>query len=505
MYSFDWLAKRAKLSPDKIALVDLETDRKFTYKQFNERASSFANFVLNKWHLKPGDRIGILAYNSSNYMEILYGCAKAGLILVCLNWRLAVPELEFIIKDSRPSALIYDPDFSESAKKLGNLDFIEEVMVLSEEVPEGVWGYEQSLESFSSQLIEIPPRKYNETWHLLYTSGTTGNPKGVIQTYGMVFYNAINIGLGSNLTSNDVTLNLLPFFHTGGLNLYTNPTIHVGGTALIMKAFDPTKTLKILSESATLLFAVPSVYRLLSQNPNFEKTNFPHMREWECGGENMPLSLLQFYEKRNIIIKQGFGMTETGPTVFLMDKENAVKKAGSVGKPMMHVEVRCVDENGKDLPYGQKGEMLIRGPGITPGYWNQPEKTKEVIDKEGWLHSGDIIEVDKDGYYYIVDRIRDMYISGGENVYPVEIEHLLYQIPQISEAAVIGISDEKWGEVGKAFITLKSEENLSETDIFQYLESRIAKYKIPKSINFLKNLPRNAAGKVLKTELRNLL
>ena len=216
----------------------------------------------------------------------------------------------------------------------------------------------------------------------------------------------------------------------------------------------------------------------------------------------MPLSLLKLYEDRGIVIRQGFGMTETGPTVFLIDKENAIRKSGSVGKPCMHVMVRCVDKNGNDLPPGQRGELLIKGPGVTPGYWNNPEKTAESIDQNGWLHSGDVVEYDNDGYYYIVDRIKDMYISGGENVYPAEIENLIDKLPQISEVSVIGIPDEKWGEVGKVFAVLKLGESITEREIIDYLQGKLARYKIPKSVEFIDQLPRNQTGKILKSELR---
>ena len=502
MYTFDWLDKRQKLSPNKIALVDVKANRQWTYKQFNERASRFGEFIRDEWRIKKGERIAILAYNSSNYMEVLYGCAKVGVILVCLNWRLAIPELEYIIKDCTPRSLIYDLDFKKAAYALKENDSLEKLMVFSDIASKGEWIYEHALANSSDKPIVMLPRKLDDIWHLLYTSGTTGRPKGVIQTFGMVFYNAVNIGLGSDLTSEDVTLNLLPFFHTGGLNLYTNPSIHVGATALILKSFEPSQTLKLLSEVATLMFAVPAVYRYLSQHPDFEKTDFSRMREWECGGEKIPLSLLNFYQDHGIIIKQGYGMTETGPTVFLIDKEHAISKRGSVGKPMMHVEVRCVDSNGNDLSPGQRGELLIRGPGVTSGYWNQPEKTVEVIDKNGWLHSGDVVEFDEDYYYYIVDRIKDMYISGGENVYPAEIEHILDQLPQINEVAVIGTSDEKWGEVGKVIAVLKPEEELTEEEIIEFLQGKIARYKIPKSVEFVDQLPRNQAGKILKTVLR---
>ena len=505
MYTFDWLQKRQEISPDKIALVDVETDREWTYSQINDRASRFARFLQEEWKLKKGDRIALLAYNSSDYIEMLYGSAKVGVILVCLNWRLALPELEYIMKDCSPSGLIYSPDFEDKANTLHEKNFTPNLMIIDRNSYSEKWGYEQALGQSRGPVIVMPPRRLDETWHLIYTSGTTGRPKGVIQTFGMVFYNSVNIGLASGLNDEDVTLNLLPFFHTGGLNLYTNPTIHAGGTALVQKSFDPDKTLELLSKRATLIFAVPAVYRFLSQHRDFEKTEFQFMREWECGGEAMPLSLLKLYEERGIIIRQGFGMTETGPTVFLIDKENAITKSGSIGRPAMHVSVRCVDGKGNDLPPGQRGELLIKGPGVTPGYWNNPEKTAEAIDEDGWLHSGDVVEYDEDGYYYIVDRIKDMYISGGENVYPAEIENLLDKIPQVSEASVIGVPDERWGEAGMIFAAVKSGEKVTEQEILDYLKDKLARYKIPKSVRFIDQLPRSQTGKILKTELRKLI
>jgi fatty-acyl-CoA synthase len=504
MYTFDWLHKRQELMPEKTALVDLETNREWTYSQLNDRASRFAWFLQDELKLKKDDRIAILAHNSSDYIEMLYGSAKVGVILVCLNWRLALPELEYIIEDCTPECLIYAPDFEENAGKLHEKGLVSSLVVIGEGSHEDRLTYEEALQRSDGSPVVMPPKRLDETWHLIYTSGTTGRPKGVIQTFGMVFYNAVNIALTSGLTHEDVTLNLLPFFHTGGLNLYTNPTIHVGGTALIQKSFDPDKTLEVLSKRATLIFAVPAVYRFLSQHPNFEKTEFQHMREWECGGEAMPLSLLELYEKRGIVIRQGFGMTETGPTVFLVDKENAIKKGGSIGRAVMHVQVRCVDERGNDLTAGEKGELLIKGPGVTPGYWNNPEETEKAIDEEGWLHSGDVVEYDEDGYFYIVDRIKDMYISGGENVYPAEIENLLDEIPQVLEASVVGVPDKRWGEVGMVFAVLRPDEQASESDVLEYLEGKLARYKIPKSVRFIDQLPRNETGKIMKTELRRL-
>ena len=226
------------------------------------------------------------------------------------------------------------------------------------------------------------------------------------------------------------------------------------------------------------------------------------MRSWACGGAPMPHSLLETYAQRGIVIRQGFGMTETGPTVFIIDEKNALSKLGSVGKPQLHVEVRIVDREGQDVPQGERGELLIKGPGVTPGYWQLPEMTAEAIE-DGWLHSGDVALQDEDGYYYIVDRWKDMYISGGENVYPAEVENVIFKIPKVAEVAVIGVPDEKWGEVGLAIIVCKEDETLTEAEIIDYCHTNLARYKAPKSVVFMDQLPRNAAGKVLKHELRD--
>ncbi|MBP6789020.1 MAG: AMP-binding protein, partial [Candidatus Promineofilum sp.] len=459
MYTFDWLAKQADLRPDKTALVDAATGRRFTYPQFHDRAGRFAEFMRREWRLAAGDRVALLAPNSSDYFEILWGCAKAEVILVCLNWRLALPELEFIMRDATPVALVYDPAFVDAARALAERLGIDRLMALEPTPPPGVVAYEAALAAASGRPVVMRPRGLDETWHILYTAGTTGKPKGVLQTFGMVFYNALNIGLAIGLTDADVTLNLLPCFHTGGLNMYTNPTFHVGGTAIVQKAFEPAETLRLLAEEATAMFGVSAVYLFLSQHPDFATTTFKHMRSWAAGGAPIPTSLLETYLARGIEIQFGFGMTETGPTVFLIEKGADRSKLGSVGKPQLYVDVRIADRDGRDLPPGERGELLIKGPGVTPGYWRRPDVTAEAI-VDGWLHSGDVAVRDEDGYFTIVDRWKDMFISGGENVYPAEVENVIYQLPQVAEAAVIGVADARWGEVGRAFVVLKPEQRL---------------------------------------------
>jgi fatty-acyl-CoA synthase len=497
MYTFDLLNKQADLRPEKIALVDPNMEREFTYAQFNERASRFAEFMRSEWKIQPGERVSVLTQNGTDYFEILYACAKIGAILVPLNWRLAVPELKSILEDSKPRALIYDTEQTEAAGALSAEMFLLPLTPGHREAK----NYEDALASTSGKIIVMPPRPLGECWYLLYTAGTTGRPKGVIQTYGMVLYNHLNIAPAIDLTSQDTTLNLLPVFHTGGNNMYTNPTFIAGGTAIIPRAFDVVQTMQLLATRVTAFFGVPAMYLFMSQNPDFEKTNFSHMRSWACGGAPMPVSLLELYEQHGIIVQQGFGMTETGPTVFLVDQAHAIAKSGSVGKPQPWVDVRIVDREGVDVSMGEMGELLVKGPGVTPGYWQLPEITRQSFE-DGWLHSGDVARRDDEGYYYIVDRWKDMFISGGENVYPAEVENVLFSHPSVAEAAVIGVADAKWGEVGRAVVAVKTNQALTEQEIIEFCQSRLAKYKVPKSVVFVSALPRNAAGKVLKTELR---
>lgn len=496
--AFDWLAKRAELTPDKIALVDAATGREYSYRRFDERAGRLARFWRETWGVQPGDRVAILGHNSSEYFEALFAAAKAQVILVPLNWRLAVAELAGIVADSEPVGLVHDAVFAGEAAAL--LPGIRggRRMVIGEADGDAT-AYEQALAG--GRPMAMPPRSMDDTWYFLYTAGTTGRPKGVVQTFAMALYNYLNIGVPTGLTQDDVTLNLLPTFHSGGLNLYAIPTFIAGGTAVIQKAFDPAETLRLLEERATMFFGVPAVYLFLSQHPGFGNADLSGVRSWACGGAPMPVPLLEKYQRRGVVIRQGFGMTETGPTVFLVDDDHAVSKAGSVGLPQMFVEVRIVDRDGSEVAQGEHGELLVRGPGVTPGYWRLPEVTADSI-VDGWLHTGDVARCDEDGYYYIVDRWKDMYISGGENVYPAEIENVLYGHESVAEAAVIGIADERWGEVGRAIVVLAEGASASGEDLIAFCAESLAKYKVPRSVVFVDALPRNAAGKVLKQDLR---
>ena len=502
MFHFDWIKRHAERTPDKLALVDAYSGRKFTYAQFNDRATRFANFLEEQFKLTYGDRISILAQNCTDYYEILFACAKKGIILNTLNWRLAVPELEFIINDCTPRLIIYESDFSEAVNALKERIRCEHYLLLGDTAPEGLWMYENALAFGSDKEPHSPRLTYDDIWAIIYTSGTTGRPKGAQVTYGNFFYNAVGMGQAIDLHSQDVNLNVLPTFHIGGLGLYAGPTFHAGGTVVVMRAFNPEVLLKLIQDwKVTVLLLVPSIYLVLAEFPDFDRYDLSSVRSWASGGSALPPALVQRFVEKGIIIQQGFGMTETGPTVFLIDVDHAVTKAGSVGKPVMHTDVCIMDRDRKVLGPEEVGELCIRGGNVINGYWNRPKATEEALI-DGWLHSGDAAKYDQDGYYYIVDRWKDMFISGGENVYPAEVENVIYQHPAIAEVAVIGIAHPKWQEVGKAIVVLKEGQSLSENDIIEFCQDKLARYKIPKSVAFMDQLPRTAAGKVLKRELR---
>ena len=503
MYVIDWATKGAANYPDKTALVDLASGRRHSYRQFNARASRFALYLRDAWGIRPGDRVAVLAGNSSDYFEMLYGCAKLGAVMVCLNWRLSARENLAVLDDAQPRALVFSTEFTAVGQELRAHRTIEQAM--SQGGPlEGLPEYEAALAAAPGDALEMPCRSMDEVWYLLYTSGTTGQPKGVLQTYGMAHFNGVNAMHAAKLSRDDVLLAVLPFFHTGGLNLYANPLLQCGGTVVVMKQFDPLRTIELLQQDITVMFGVPAIYLFLAQQPSFAAADFSGVRSWACGGAPIPKSLLEQYLAKGVTICFGFGMTETGPTVFLTDEETARSKIGTVGRPVTYMLTKVVDVATRQaLGPKERGELLIKGPGVTPGYWNNTAATAKAFE-DGWLCSGDIAYFDEDGDYYVVDRAKDMYISGGENVYPAEVENVLFQMPQIAEAAVIGIADPRWGEVGKAIIALKPGNALDEGTVVAWCRERLAGYKVPRQVLFLEALPRNAAGKVEKPRLRAL-
>ncbi|MGP9822710.1 AMP-binding protein [Salinarimonas sp. NSM] len=504
MNQFDLLAHRARITPRRPALEDLDSGERWDYQGFNDRAARFAAAALEKWQLQPGDRVAWLGHSRAEFFVMLFGCAKAGLILVPLNWRLALPELQQLMADCTPSVLIYGEEFRAESTALRSAG-LSPLNVALNAPDAGERDYNTDLAVVTPDLSPHPERAPDTPWYLLYTSGTTGRPKGVIQTFRMMMANYLNIGLAVGLTGEDTLLNVLPLFHTAGINLYSSAVFMTGGCVLVARGFDVEQTLAVLAERATVFFGVPAVYQAMLEHPGFNGQTLAGVRSWGCGGAALALPVARHFADAGIRVRTGMGMTETGPTVFLMDEADVLDKIGSVGRPQLLAEVRIVDAGGRYVAPGDAGELLIRGPGVTPGYWNRPDATRDAFTEDGWLRSGDVARCDTDGCYYIVDRWKDMYISGGENVYPAEVERVLLEHPDIAEVAVIGVPDERWGEVGKACIVASNPaaaERLSDDALKAFCRESLAGYKVPRYFSLADALPRNALGKVTKQTLR---
>ena len=480
----DITAKRAALTPNRIAFEDALTGRTLTYAQLEDRCARAAS-VLASLGVGRGDCVAILCRNRIEFFEIMFACAKLGAVLVPLNWRSPAAELSALIADCSAKLLVFGAEDAEAAAVLGRVP-----LALDD-------GYEAALAD-ASPLATDHRWPGDATWFLMYTSGTTGQPKGVIQTYQMSVVNAFHVGEAFDLRDGDTTLNFLPLFHTAGIQLVTLPTLIAGGTVIVLPGFDEARALALMPR-LDVFFGVPAVYQQMALHPDFDHADFAHVRAWGCGGAPLPDVLVERYAARGARVCNGYGMTETGPTAFVAAPEDALRKIGSVGKPQMLLDVRIVDANGRDVAPGETGEIWMRGAGLTPGYWKRPDETAKAFTADGWLKSGDVGRCDAEGCYYVSGRIKEMYISGGENVYPAEVENVLARHPAVLEAAVIGVPDEKWGEVGHAFILLRpGAANVAATEVIQFCRSNLAGYKTPRHVSFVDEFPRTAAGKIRK-------
>lgn len=501
--SFDWIGHHHTVRPDQTAMVDLATDRTFTWAEMNDRTSRLANALATDFGIGFGERVAVLANNNTNFFEVQFACWKLGAIFVPLNWRLAIPELEYIVGDCTPRVMIHDNDFADAADKLAASCNI--AHTINWEGGSGSTADYEDVITTATPDVVAHPCTHDTILTIMYTSGTTGRPKGAEITQGMTLWNAVNCVEFYGMHSEMVNLAFLPLFHTGGLNVFANPAFHFGGINIIMRAFDPAEALRLLTDpelGVTHFIGVPANYLFMSQVPAFETATFPTIEAASVGGSPTPRPLIETWEAVGLPLQQAYGMTETSPLVLALKPEDCSAKIGSAGLPAMHTEVRIVDDENNDVEQGAIGELWVRGPNITPGYWNRPDANESSFS-DGWLKTGDAARQDEDGFYFIVDRWKDMYISGGENVYPAEVESVIFQLPQVGEVAVIGVPDEKWVEVGRAVVVLKDGAEIDETAIINHCRENLARYKVPQSVVFIDEIPHNATGKVLKRELRD--
>jgi acyl-CoA synthetase (AMP-forming)/AMP-acid ligase II len=498
-----FLSKRAFLSPDREAYVESDGSLRLTFKALNLRCNQLANAFVKAGVVK-GERVGLLLMNSSEFMESYYALAKVGAVVVPLNWRLVPDELEFILKDSGTSRLIFDNEFVDTVAELHSrgdkTDIKQWLQVTNVDVAYFAESYRGFRDAAPTNEPDVSAADH-DMLYIMYTSGTTGLPKGVVHTHHTSIWGLLSISATAIYHDPERYLACLPMFHVGALTpLAVN--VYRGVTSVVMRSFDPVSAWEAIErEKITSGLAVPAMLSSMLQVPNFERFDFSSLRWIMTGAAPVPPALTKIFHDMNIGIQQVYGLTETcGPTC-LMDAENALARPESTGKAFFHTEVRIADKKGNDCPPGVAGEVLVRGEHVMVEYWNRPEATAETI-VNGWLHTGDIAIMDEEGFVSIQDRIKDMIISGGENVYPAEIEGVLSEHPGISEAAVIGQQSERWGESPLA-IVVATDENITQADVLEFCQGKLARFKQPKAVEFVSAIPRNPSGKILKRVLRD--
>jgi fatty-acyl-CoA synthase len=497
----NWLAKWSMVEPEKVAFVDLESQEEVTYRQLNERADRAAGMLREQFGIEEGLRVAVLGANCIEQVELFFAVAKLGAILVPINWRLAAEEVAWVLGDCDPQVLFYGADVDTTAVALAE-GLWSGCMVAFDD--EGELGYTSRMAKVKAGPVSNEQVDETLPLMLLYTSGTTGRPKGAMLTHGSITWNAINTACGWDLRGDDVTVAHAPLFHTGGWNVLTLPLLHRGATVLLARKFDALDTIRAIEKyKVTVLFAVPTMFQMILDRPEFRQADLNSVRFFISGGAPCPIPLIEAFAARGLVFKQGYGLTEVGPNCFVLHERDAITKAGSVGFPVLHLDTRIVQADGQPVGPGQVGELQLKGPTVCAGYWNNPQATAKARSDDGWFATGDLFRQDEQGYHYVVGRLKEMYISGGENVYPAEVERVLYKLPKIVEAAVIGVPDEKWGEVGHAFVALERGTNgeLSEELILKHCRKQLARYKVPKKLQILESLPKGASGKILKKAL----
>jgi fatty-acyl-CoA synthase len=487
----DPVATHARAKPQSLAVVDLDTERRWDFLSLDRAANRVANWLVGELGAASGARVATLARNSADMLILQLGCIRAGAIFVPFNWRLATPEIAGLVADCEPVVLFHDVKFMAEGLNV-------RMFLLAD------------LDTLTSSQPEIPPDNARRDWELpstlLYTSGTSGKPKGVMLSEANGFWGATNFLHGSAVSPDSVFLCDMPMFHVAGLFAAVWVPLLAGGTVLISKGFDPATTLARIADRSlgiTHYFSVPQMAQMMWNMPGFEPSMLQGLTFYATGGAPNPAAQIDRFQRSGIAMQDGFGMTETCSNFTMPpgDADRIIAKAGSIGFPLLALEARIVDDAGTDVATDETGELWVRGPSVTKGYWNQPEVTAKAFHGD-WFKTGDAARRDTDGFYYLVDRKKDMFISGGENVYPAEVEAAIAELALVAECAVIGITDEKWGEVGQAHIIPVVGQTVTAEDIITHCKARLAAYKVPKSVILTDSIPRTASGKVQKHLLR---
>lgn len=495
-----WMPTRRQKTPDKTALV-YGDDQRLTYRELADRTDAVSALLWQRG-IRNGDSVGYLGENSPEFLATLFACAQLGAVFVPVNTRLAPPEVLHVLSDARVRALIHDPEFADRIAPLVSAVGIAHAITTGDRAADGAPGL--------NALLAAGPVGHtdgevglDDPAAIIYTSGTTGRAKGAVLTHGNLTWVSLNALVDYDIVSGDVALLISPLFHVASLGMGALPVILKGGTIVLEKGFEPGRALALIERHRiTMLSGVPTTYQLLADHPDWARTDISSLQKLTCGGSAVPSRILNAYEERGLSFSQGYGMTETSPGATSLPPEMTRVKQGSVGLPHFFTDVRIADESGRMVPRGTVGEIEISGPNVFPGYHGLPEATDAAFTADGWFRSGDLGYLDADGYLYISDRLKDMIISGGENIYPAEIENLIADIEDVTGVAVIGVPDEKWGEVPVAVVTVRDGAAVDTDSVRGFLDGRLARYKLPKKVIVVAELPRTASGKVRKADLR---
>ncbi len=499
-----WATRRALLEGDRVALES--HSRRVSYIEFDQRTNLVANGLYREG-VRFGDRVAMLLFNSVEFMEVLFGCAKLGAIAVPINFRLSADEVSYLLADSGAVLLVVSSRLEAVASKAAGASgvHVRRLYVVGE-----IQGEPSDLQRPFEELLagasEHPRDEevtLDDTAMLMYTSGTTGRPKGAMLTHGNMLWNAVNlVGRLSGLSHDDRTVTAAPLFHIGGLGVFSLPLFYLGATNYLLESFSPLETIELMAQKgATCMFLVPAMWAAIAKVPDFASYDLSGLRFGISGGAPCPLTVIEFFLDKRVNFLEGFGMTETSPLVSVLASADVKTKAGSIGRVCMHVDARIVDDEDHDCATGEVGELALRGPNIFKGYWGLPSATAEAM-KHGWFHTGDLGKIDSEGFITLVDRKKDMIITGGENVYPIEVEQVLFRHPEIQDVAIIGAKDERWGETVVAVVVLAKADAIDEAEVISFARERLAHFKVPRRVEFIDELPRNATGKILKRDLR---
>jgi fatty-acyl-CoA synthase len=498
-----WPARRARITPGRIALR--HQGRSWTYAELFERTEALAR-ALRRLEVAPGDRVAYLGNNHPAFLETLFAVGHAGAVLVPLNTRLSAAELAYVLADSGSVVLVVSAELADTAREaLDAVHAVRQVIQVGD-APEAIAGamtYEEWLnDAADGEPVDVPVT-FEDPCMIIYTSGTTGRPKGAVITHGNVTWNTVNQLAHVDILSDDVALAVAPLFHTAGLNQVTMPTLFKGGAVVVPPRFDAGELLETVGrEHITAFSAVPTILQMIADHPAWDASDLSSLRHVVYGGSPVSERVARAWLARGVPLLQGFGMTEASPGVLMAVADGAAERPVSTGVPHFFTDVAVLADDVPQPPQGRTGELLVRGPNVFGGYWRRDEETAGSFLEGGWFRSGDVVRVDRDGWAYVVDRVKDMIISGGENVYPAEVEAALDDHPAVASCALVGVPDQRWGEVGLLYVAPQPGMELDEASVISYLQARLARYKVPKYIRFVEALPTTAVGKVRRADLR---